>query len=734
MKAPKTVQRRGTLRYAGFTPPTVITTNGGEARIKQHPVCGGGKFHLLLISLIQQVSGMASRDKIEPFPKPLVQFWMGKACEWSEATVPSAQLDACRHLERLRGFLQEVLGALRLAASVADALQALPFVGQLLGRLCCVPCVTADEASSTLLLQCLRSLFSPAPQTTIERKANDWIRKTMCHLLTADEERCCVMKHVGLPSEEYNTDSLTKTVTLLTEAVNRGCGSVRTPSERCLCDGIHSLSLTCIPLVTRPEAAPLIGALLRRPVSCDRAQLSEEFVETVFTSFLSKKLHLDVHCAGALWRHSLSSLERALFHLLRSALSLSRADLRGLDQQVNDSLLPQACAQHCSIFLVVNEIFRSTVLELEESAVLRMLIQSFTRCFLTALAAQDPEVGYQGHREVPQEAWLQHLTHVSTQLQLATTEFEDRDDRPRQGHRHCGPTVLPARPAGLLVRQKASISSITSAPLTDRPKIASLSTDAFTTGGSVFEVWFLLVQGGGWVDVAAQLLASTEPHTSSSSSSYSSSSSSAALLWLLTFFYHPTNRGHQRTQQWERMQRVWGDLRGLCLRPVTPPPPHPPPVELEAVAESLHSSSSSTSKLLLLRLLLNLAIFCPSQCDTTILQLIRKMSEKKKKKEEEEGVEEEEVVSMRREAECLLAAVAAEPNSGTLASARVQARLRTLEDTLWNAFSQWREVPLRSPRLPNPPFTHHSTPPHPTPPLEMVPSVSKTTARAVAVW
>lgn len=59
------------------------------------------------------------------------------------------------------------------------------------------------------------------------------------------------------------------------------------------------------------------------------------------------------------------------------------------------------------------------------------------------------------------------------------------------------------------------------------------------------------------------------------------------------------------------------------------------------------------------------------------------MSEKKRREEEEE----EEAASLRKEADCLLAAAAAECrlNSDTSASARVQARLRTLEDTLWNA-------------------------------------------------
>ncbi|KAL0186860.1 hypothetical protein M9458_018530, partial [Cirrhinus mrigala] len=54
---------------------------------------------------------------------------------------------------------------------------------------------------------------------------------------------------------------------------------------------------------------------------------------------------------------------------------------------------------------------------------------------------------------------------------------------------------------------------------------------------AVFEAWFLLVQCGYWVDTAAELLVLAAPENAE------------PLLWLLTFFHHPTNRGHQRSQQ-----------------------------------------------------------------------------------------------------------------------------------------------------------------------------------------
>lgn len=47
----------------------------------------------------------------------------------------------------------------------------------------------------------------------------------------------------------------------------------------------------------------------------------------------------------------------------------------------------------------------------------------------------------------------------------------------------------------------------------------------------------MLVQCGYWVDTAVELLVLAVPENHE------------PLLWLLTFFHHPTNRGHQRSQQ-----------------------------------------------------------------------------------------------------------------------------------------------------------------------------------------
>lgn len=54
---------------------------------------------------------------------------------------------------------------------------------------------------------------------------------------------------------------------------------------RCSCDSILATSEACIALVSCPEAAPLFGALLQRPATCDRAVLSEDFLDALSSAY-----------------------------------------------------------------------------------------------------------------------------------------------------------------------------------------------------------------------------------------------------------------------------------------------------------------------------------------------------------------------------------------------------------------------------------------------------------------
>ncbi|KAI7797725.1 Fanconi anemia group C protein [Triplophysa rosa] len=492
------------------------------------------------------------------FSETEVQFWMTKAVSWGENTSCSTLLDTSRHLNGLRSFLQQLLQGLQQMSSTSEAMRTFRFVGQFLGRLCWNPCVIADERSQSLLLRCLNCLYSAEPLNAVERKANMWIKNLLCHLISEEEGSVAhaMVKHAGISPERYHMDALEKVVSLMTEEVIKSCDGSPNSSARCSNGNINTMSTACIPLVTCCQAAPLIGALLKHSIICATSCVDEEFIEEVSKAWVSKRLVMEEEAVVALYCHNPVCLEGAALSLLESVLSDPKTVSQNLDKYVNESLLPQASALHCHIFLTVNEIYRNVLMEIDENIAGRALIQVYTNCFLQRLTALKPQdrlplraffpnlppslLGplLTAASEVPRTAWLDHLGWIRRSLQrVVESEEEDGDARAYQ---------------------------------------------------AVFDAWFLLVQCGFWVDTAAELLVLAE------------SENSEALLWLLTFFHHPTNRGHQRSQQTVVAKEAWVHIRMLFHgRP-------PLPRHLCAMKDLL---SSCLSRNLILHLFLNFAVF-----------------------------------------------------------------------------------------------------------------------------
>ncbi|TRY86526.1 hypothetical protein DNTS_010145 [Danionella cerebrum] len=469
-----------------------------------------------------------------------VQFWMEKAVSWGEATSPSALLDTSKHLGSLRKFLQQLLEALQQMSSTSEAMKTFPFVGQFLGRLCWNPCVTADERSQSLLLRCLSCLNSAEPQNAVERKANTWIKNILCHLISEEEGGVAhaTVKHAGSTPKQYHTEALQKVVSLMTEEVFKSCHGSPNTSSGCSNLNIETMSTACIALVTCPQMTPLIAALLKHSVSCGCSSLNQEFLKEVHEAFICKRLFLEDEVVVALWCQSPSCLEEAVVRLLDSVLSDHQTARQNLDKHVSDSLLPQASARHCHIFLAVSEIYRNVLVEIEENLALRTLIQVFTACFLQSRTRQRAQSLF------PQ-------CHNEFNLSLADRTFR-----------------------------------ITKESLAGSSKLDhKFFPEAYQ---SVFEAWMLLVQCGFWVDTAAEMLVLAAPQKLE------------PLLWLLVFFHHPTNRGHQNSQQVAVAREACTHLRTLFL---TQPPP---PRLLHAIKELLSSTLSSN---LVLHLFANFAVF-----------------------------------------------------------------------------------------------------------------------------
>ncbi|XP_061623809.1 Fanconi anemia group C protein isoform X4 [Phyllopteryx taeniolatus] len=436
-----------------------------------------------------------------------MQLWLGKVEAWGQSDSVDVQKDTCFHLSTLRDFLQ------RLLVNINGM------------NLLCQLTTEEDQSPSIVLL-----------------------------------------KHLNVSPTQYHLQVLRKVVAKLQENIGKSCSSLGDINERCSCNRIVATCEACIPLVTCPEVAPLIGSLLQRPFVCPQAALGCDFLDALSSAYTSGCLSLEERAVVALWYHSLPNLEEVVLCLLESTvLADTPLSLQQLEQQIAQSLLPKACAQHCSIFLVVNDIFRSLLKKQEDQPRIRDLIHSFTSCFyreVTLSRAQTPLKAF--FPQSPQNLLLPLLTH-------------------------------PPEASGEARRHHLNWLSGSLRRLTEEEEEAGGSGG----GGVVFEAWFLLVQCSHWMQEALQVLANAEPRDC------------YPLLWLLTFYHHPTNRGHHRNQRLVCVQQVWDQLR----LHFSAPPPHPLPRRL-VPAEPLHDllalvspSARRPSPFLILGLVVNCAVF-----------------------------------------------------------------------------------------------------------------------------
>ncbi|KAM6931371.1 Fanconi anemia group C protein [Xenentodon cancila] len=514
-----------------------------------------------------------------------MQFWLDKAVAWAQADGPDTRRDTCLHLTRLRDFLQQLVAHINSMSSTTETLKRMPFLGQLLGRLCWNPYVTVGDTSRGLLFQCLWGLYSEHPSSAVEKKANLWIRKVLCQLATEDAAAAkALMKCTGVSAKEYHLKVLEKMVSRQQENVEESRCVWSTTSQRRSCDIIPATSEVCIPLLNCPEASPLVASLLQKSVTCSREALSEDFLDALSSSYSSRGLPLDEAALISLWSRSLPALEEAVLGLLESVTN-TESTPQQLQQQVAKSVLPKACAEHCSMFLVTNDIFRSILKRAEGKQPVKSVIQSFTKCFLRELAVLRPQTPASLKdyfpqspqsllvplstmpSDVPEEAWTNHLKWLSGLLQRLIQEEEEEEE--------------------------------------------GEGDDSCTRGHhNVFEAWFLLVQCAHWVQVALQLLVTSAPEDC------------GPLLWLLTFYHHPTNRWHHRASQLGKAKEAWDHLHALCFVLVRPLPVHRLQSLVTLVSPQAQQTSPAPS--LTLSLLVHFAAFCqrPLRDSVELLQTV----------------------------------------------------------------------------------------------------------------
>ncbi|XP_055080317.1 Fanconi anemia group C protein [Periophthalmus magnuspinnatus] len=524
-----------------------------------------------------------------------LQFWFDTVKTWDQTDRTKTHEDICVHLRPLRAFLHKLQASISSTGSTTEVLRKLPLLGQFLGRLCWIFYVTADSTSRLLLFQCLWGMYSEEPGNVVEAKANQWIRKILCQLTTDEDITAeALMKHLGVPSAEYHLKVLRTMLARVGEHAGVICTFSCDINQSCPCEIVQATAEACVPLVTCPEAASLIGALLKLAVTSVKAPLTDHCIQAISSAHSSQLFPLDGPAMVSLWWYSVSSLEETVLSLMEQVLTNNKTTPHEVQHLMSNSLLPKACAQHCSMFLMVNEIFRSALKQMEQNEFLKCFIKTFTMCFLKELAMKEPRMSLPlkayfpkapadvllplltQPSEMSEDAWRDHLSWVSGSLQRLSEEEERNSD---------GTNRAP--------------------PL-------------------VFEAWFLLVCCSQWLDVALQLLVSSQD------------TDYEPLLWLLTFYHHPTNRGHHRDQHLVVTREAWRHMCVLYTDMGAPPPDTPPldaplldtpplntpPLDTLPGGAPLVGVPPSGAPASILQLLYSFAIFSPLSGSTQVLQTV----------------------------------------------------------------------------------------------------------------
>lgn len=449
------------------------------------------------------------------------QFWMRKLSVWGQASTLETQQDTCHHLPQFQDFLRQMYEALKEMDS-CTVIERFPTIGQLLAKTCWNPFILAYDESQKILICCLCCLINKEPQNSGESKLNSWTRGLLSHILSSFRFD---MKEVGLftqclgyaPADYYPGLLKNMVLSLVSELRENHLNGFNT-QRRMAPERIRSLSRVCVPLVTLPDFKPLVEALLTCHGSEPQEMLWPEFFEAVNEAFLLKKISLSKSAVICLWLRHLPSLEKAMLHLFEKLISSERNFLRRIECFMKDSLLPEA-ACHPAIFRMVDEMFRSALLETDGAPEVLATIQVFTWCFTDALEKQNTQLKFalktyfpyaspslvmvllQHPKDIPQGLWHQPLTHISEMLR---EQVED------QTH---------------------------------------------GSSGGPFESWFVFVHFGGWAGIAAEQLLMSEAEPPE------------ALLWLLAFSYSPHDGSQERAQTMAEGKAVLGRLLKLPRSP-----------------------------------------------------------------------------------------------------------------------------------------------------------------------
>ncbi|XP_057576371.1 Fanconi anemia group C protein isoform X2 [Hippopotamus amphibius kiboko] len=461
------------------------------------------------------------------------QFWMRKLSIWDRASTLEAQQDTCLHLPQFQEFLRQMYEALKDMDS-NTIIERFPTIGQLLAKTCWNPFILAYDESQKILIWCLCCLIKKDPQNSGESKLNSWTRGLLSHILSAfrfDIKEVDLFTQVlGYAPTDYYPGLLKNMVLSLVSELRENHLNGFNTQRRMGPERVRSLSRVCVPLVTLPDFKPLVEALLTYHGHEPQEVLWPEFCDAVNEAFLLKKISLPKSAVFCLWLRHLPSLESTMLHLFEKLISSERNFLRRIECFMKDSSLPEA-ACHPAIFRAVDEMFRYALLETDGAPEVLATIQVFTRCFVEALEEEDKQ---------PKFTFKTYFPYASPSLVMVLLQY---------------PKDIPQ---GLWHQPLKHLSEMLKEAVEDQ---------THGSYGSPFESWFLFVHFGGWADIAAEQLLTSEAEAEPPE----------ALLWLLAFSCGPgrsegsAQPPHEAAQESNSLGQgpAGGSWRGQRWRPQT---------------------------------------------------------------------------------------------------------------------------------------------------------------------
>ncbi|XP_032070381.1 Fanconi anemia group C protein isoform X2 [Thamnophis elegans] len=489
-----------------------------------------------------------------------IEFWLNKTLEWDQITTLESQQDVCLHLPELQEFLLQIYGALKHMNSTT-AVQKFPLIGQLLGRLCWNPFVIGYDECQKILMCCLCCLYSGEPQSPLELKANSWIQKSLCHLLSFcglgnhDADVNKFISTLGFTSADYYSKLIENTVSSLVMELGRTQVNGFNSQQNISCR-VTSMSLLCIPLITLPDIKPLLEALLNYHDQGPQEVLHSQFLEAVNEAILQKNISLSETAVLQLWLRHFPSLEKAILQNIEQLISSQTRSMQEMACVIKDSLLHQA-ACYPAVFRTIDEIFKNALLETDGAEEIMTVMQVFTQCFVQAYHENNKQ------HKFPLKAYFPHNPHS---LVMALLKL---------------PSDLPSNSLYQHLDHLAGMLK-TTVEVKDSESLDDL-----------FNHWFLLIHFGEWADLAAKQLLLSQAESSN-------------LLWLLVFYYSPNNMNQQGTQIMVEVRSVCDHLTSLSRMPTISV------ADLQTLFSSKTTVQHSATKHIVIHLIITFVLFTPN--------------------------------------------------------------------------------------------------------------------------